>query len=236
MRRPSTIVQTNGKWLRKLIPFLGAGLLLATQLQAECTYSKPLQAVIANQTNVLSWSTQKEENNDFFVIERSQDGVSFEKAVIMEGAGNSEEEKNYRFVDISNESKRTFYRLLQVDYDGTTTMTHTLIVTQQEETPVFDITAMSASTTDRFFSLIVDSSIDHEMEYRVMDLMGEIKKEGTSQVIQGTNALSIDLAELEVGSFQFALKVKNQLEILNIRKVDSKELPDVNLARQNTKN
>ncbi len=236
MRIPQQKKQPNERASQLLWSFVMLFLMLANNAEAGCIYSKPLQAAMANNTNILSWSTMSEEKNDFFVIERSVDGISFETAVMVEGAGESSEEKNYRFVDIATESSRTYYRLLQVDFDGTTTMTHTLVVTQKKEKGLFDLKAMSSSTTDRYFSLIIESEIDHQMEDRVMSLMGDIQKEGQSQVIKGTNALAVDLEGLEVGTYQFALKVKNEQEILNIRKVDSKEMPDINLARRNNKN
>ncbi|MEM9916703.1 MAG: hypothetical protein AAF990_01330 [Bacteroidota bacterium] len=236
MRYPYLKKQLACNGAKVLFSLLVCWLVLTPEAQSGCVYSKPLQATISNNTNILSWSTMSEENNDFFVVERSKDGLVFELAVMMEGAGDSDGEKNYRFVDISTDSERTFYRLMQVDFDGTTTMTHTLIVTSGPEARSFDITAMSTSTTDRYFSLILDSAVDHEMGYRVMNLEGKVQKEGDSQLIKGTNALSIDLDGLEVGTYQFALKVKDQEEVLNIRKVDSKELPDMNLARKNNKN
>ena len=40
-------------------------------------------------------ATAQEMNNDYFTVERSKDGVDFEKVVIVKGAGNSSAKLNY---------------------------------------------------------------------------------------------------------------------------------------------
>jgi hypothetical protein len=68
--------------------------------------------------NYLMWETATENNNDRFEIERSFDGVSFEKIVIIKGAGNSITNKKYNFVDTNPRQELNYYRLRQVDYNG----------------------------------------------------------------------------------------------------------------------
>ncbi len=47
----------------------------------------------------LQWSTATEINNDYFTVERSIDGNTFETIGIVEGAGNSSTTHNYQFTD-----------------------------------------------------------------------------------------------------------------------------------------
>ena len=70
-------------------------------------------------TVVLEWTTLSEKDNDFFEIERSTDGVNFETIGFVQGAGNSTEKIAYSFADNAPESGLAYYRLSQVDYDGT---------------------------------------------------------------------------------------------------------------------
>ena len=57
-----------------------------------------------SQSNLLTWVTLTESNNDYFTLERSEDGVEFKTITKMDGAGNS---------DVIN-----YYRLKQTDYNG----------------------------------------------------------------------------------------------------------------------
>lgn len=68
---------------------------------------------------VLEWTTLSEKDNDFFEIERSTDGINFATIGFVQGAGNSTEKLAYNFADNAPESGRAYYRLSQVDYDGT---------------------------------------------------------------------------------------------------------------------
>ncbi|MEX2379739.1 MAG: T9SS type A sorting domain-containing protein [Vicingaceae bacterium] len=68
----------------------------------------------------LKWTTLSEINNQLFVIEHSIDGQNFEAVDQVEGAGNSNQELNYsHIVNIENNATQHYFRLKQIDYDGT---------------------------------------------------------------------------------------------------------------------
>lgn len=64
------------------------------------------------------WTTETEINNDYFTLERSKDGVNFEKLVITDGAGNSNTMINYSERDFSPYEGISYYRLKQTDFSG----------------------------------------------------------------------------------------------------------------------
>ncbi len=66
----------------------------------------------------VSWSTVSEKDNDYFVLERSEDGKSFYPIAEIGGNGTTQTLSTYEYIDISPEANVSFYRLLQVDYDG----------------------------------------------------------------------------------------------------------------------
>ena len=68
---------------------------------------------------VITWSTATETNNSGFNVERSSDGQSFSDIVFVEGKGTSTEKQYYRFIDNAPVSGKNYYRLSQVDFDGT---------------------------------------------------------------------------------------------------------------------
>ena len=199
-------------------------------LLADCTYETELFGKNTNSGVMLSWSTAIEQNNNFFIVERSYDGLKFDRAIRIEAAGNSTEVKNYRFLDISQAATRTFYRLLQVDYDGSMQFSHTILVNKAAEDQQFQITALSSTQTERYFSLRLESKVAGQMEYRIMTRMGDLQEQGEYEVVKGTNRLSLDLSELAIGTYQFALKVNNEIEVFNLQKINSSELPGSNFA------
>ncbi len=66
----------------------------------------------------LNWSTDSEINNDYFAIERSVDGQSWEQIAKVLGHGNSSKTNEYQFRDILTISSWLYYRLMQVDFNG----------------------------------------------------------------------------------------------------------------------
>jgi hypothetical protein len=70
-----------------------------------------------NHVNV-SWSTASETNNNFFTIERSNNGIAFETLATENGAGNSNSILTYHFKDIDPISGINYYRIKHTDYDG----------------------------------------------------------------------------------------------------------------------
>jgi hypothetical protein len=68
---------------------------------------------------LLSWTTNSEINNSHFEIETSYDGINWENIGIVQGAGNSFEINNYQFIDNKIGSGIQYYRLKQLDFDGT---------------------------------------------------------------------------------------------------------------------
>jgi hypothetical protein len=65
----------------------------------------------------LKWQTASESNNNYFDIERSNDGITFQTIGKVKGAGTSNTPKNYTFTD-NNPGFINHYRLRQVDLDN----------------------------------------------------------------------------------------------------------------------
>jgi hypothetical protein len=75
-------------------------------------------AGVVNKKVKLSWKTANELNNDRFEIERSKDGVRFDKIGVVAGRGNSTTIQQYTFYDEQPQPGKTFYRLKQVNADS----------------------------------------------------------------------------------------------------------------------
>ena len=75
-----------------------------------------------NDSNVdLSWITANELNNSGFDVERKTADGEWNKITFIQGSGTATENKHYFFSDEVNElnASKLFYRLKQIDFDGT---------------------------------------------------------------------------------------------------------------------
>lgn len=86
-----------------------------------------------------NWITASEVNNDFFTIERSIDGKTWEEASRIQGVGNSSYQNEYEFVDENPFSGISYYRLKQTDFDGRTEIfeTKSVFLEPDEEVVVY---------------------------------------------------------------------------------------------------
>lgn len=66
----------------------------------------------------LLWSTASELNNNYFELERSTDGIAFEVIGKIQGNGTVTEIMNYSYLDKKPYFGVSYYRLVQIDYDG----------------------------------------------------------------------------------------------------------------------
>jgi hypothetical protein len=77
----------------------------------------------------LDWRTATESGNSHFVIERSGNGQDFEALGEVAGAGTTSEEQAYSFMDENPLAGINYYRLRQVDFDGTESFSEVRTVT-----------------------------------------------------------------------------------------------------------
>lgn len=77
----------------------------------------------------LTWTTLSETNNLGFAIERSTDGETWEEVDFISGAGTTDEEQIYTFIDGETTiAGKYYYRLRQVDFNGAVEYTEAIEV------------------------------------------------------------------------------------------------------------
>ena len=81
-----------------------------------------------NSRVLLNWTTLHEVDNDFFTIERSRDGQTFEPIINTDGAGTSYTPLSYVEKDEKPLQGKSYYRLRQTDFNGMTTVTDPVAV------------------------------------------------------------------------------------------------------------
>lgn len=76
------------------------------------------EAQLQGETVALAWQTHTEFQNERFVITRSADGIVFVEIGELAGAGAASTPQQYRFTDFSPIPGPNYYRLQQIDFDG----------------------------------------------------------------------------------------------------------------------
>ena len=99
-----------------------------TLLRFEVRYS-PVQ-----RHTFVTWQTLTEPNNHRFEVERSDNGVSFQKIGQRPADPQSRQVKNYKFTDTAPLAGRNFYRLKQISLDSSVTYSRVVSATTRRIT------------------------------------------------------------------------------------------------------
>lgn len=127
---------------------------------------------IVNETAYLDWVTETELNNDYFTVERSVDGVSFEIVGHVDGKGTSLEQNRYRLEDREPYKGTTFYRLKQTDLDGSFQYLSTIELTYSRRNKA-KMNAYPNPVSDRQLSITLEGIDAQSIEQMyLMDLSG----------------------------------------------------------------
>lgn len=78
------------------------------------------KATFYEPNNQLFWQSHSEQNNDFYTLQHSTDGLNYYEIGKTQGAGNSSSLINYSFSHNRPPRGINYYKLTSTDYDGTT--------------------------------------------------------------------------------------------------------------------
>lgn len=99
----------------------------------------------------INWQTASELNNDYFIIERSSNAKEFDEIRRVDGAGTSNQTIDYFERDYSPLPGTSYYRLRQVDFDGTPTLSNTVAVKRDNTLPEFSVYPNPVNDGDPFY-------------------------------------------------------------------------------------
>lgn len=170
-----------------------------------------------NEFNHLFWSTASEINNDYFILESSTDGENFNDVTVMQGAGNSTQTNFYNFKDYNYNSPITYYRLKQVDYDGTPSYSNTIIINRTVSSSSMTITVFPNPTTGHL-NVNTLSRFSGNAEIKVMNMIGELIYFDKKYLEEGLNNSVFDFSSLARGIYSIEVKTDMERKVIQFVK------------------
>jgi endogenous inhibitor of DNA gyrase (YacG/DUF329 family) len=156
--------------------------------------------------NLVEWTTASEENNDYFTVEKSNDGLYFYKLTDVKGAGNSTQINNYSAIDDNPFDDITYYRLKYVDYNGGTKYTH--IISVDLSNLKENLNNLHPNPTNDNVSFDFYSKSVGNLQIELIDFSGKAVYETTTKISEEKNTETIDMKNLESGVY--LLKVTSE--------------------------
>lgn len=123
----------------------------------------------------LSWTALSETNNRGWNVERSSDGEPWHAVSFVDGRGSSTERHTYEFVDATVSTGRSyFYRLRQMDFDGTEEMSNTIMVVHGSRPATMRIAGIAPNPFTTVAAINVDIAEAGQLRLQVFDAMGRL--------------------------------------------------------------
>lgn len=121
----------------------------------------------------LIWSTASEVNNELFIIERSVDAEDFEPILNTPGAGTSLIVQHYALVDGTPKTGISYYRLLQMDSDGTLHRSKVVAIYRSESTEN-DNVLVYPNPSDGMINIVINNITEDLLTVELHDAMGRV--------------------------------------------------------------
>ena len=147
---------------------------------------------------ILKWTTTEEVNSSAFEIERSSNGLEFQKIGLKNAQGNSTTPHNYQYIDQDLLSGTYFYRLKMVDLDAT--YEYSEIVSIRIESLITQLRAFPNPVVDEL-EIVFHSNLAGTIDYHIYNLNGKKVKTARFLARKGGNQTTLSVADLEPGIY-----------------------------------
>lgn len=147
----------------------------------------------------INWVTASEKNNLQFVLERTTDGEHYETVSVVEGQGSTQAATSYSVTDEQLSDAVTYYRLKQVDADGTPTY--------------FELVSVEALKSDELIARVFPNPAKDVLVYNLnttgkqafsvtlTDQTGRVIHTETGETVNGISEHLLNTDQLENGTY-----------------------------------
>ena len=172
------------------------------------------------ESDILKWTSSSEQNNAYFNLQHSTDGIRFvtlQKVLTQAVGGNSATSLYYQTINSTPSTGHNYYRLQQVDIDGKSTLYANVIDLNRlgkgssvniYPNPVNDVLNIDLMATEASVTVV-----------KITDMSGRLIQQVQTNAVQGLNTIQVNLNALSSGLYTIQLLENGQsLFIERIRK------------------
>lgn len=151
---------------------------------------------------MLKWATSFEKNNNYFIVERSYDGTTFDSIGMTPSIGNNNNITNYQFIDFLNideisEIKNVYYRIKLIDFDNSKFLSKIVTISLDEKSEK-EFSVFPNPTSSNVNVVHFENNFKNA-DLTITNIQGQIMKVIS---IDSNNSISINL---EPGIYFFTL-------------------------------
>jgi hypothetical protein len=152
-----------------------------------------------NNTVSVNWTTASEHNSDYYTVEKSRDGISWNVLKTIPAAGNSTQLIHYSVADAADISGTVYYRLTQVDVDGATKMYDIFSTSCSSEKELALIAYPNPSNGQ--FTVKIENALGGKYALAITDMQGKAIEEQSLDLETGTTVVKMNPVGLQPGVY-----------------------------------
>jgi subtilisin-like proprotein convertase family protein len=171
-----------------------------------------------NRKNVLNWVVSGEHDNDYYILEKSGNGIDYIPLAEIDSKvnGNTSSILEYSFTDESSPIESNYYKLSQVDFQGQQNLLATLQINSENS----EIYVLPNPLNDHT-SLLMTATQFGTRKISILDLAGKILLSENHEVAPGKNYLHLNFDRYEDGIYFIQVEDENQIIKLKVNKISN---------------
>lgn len=153
---------------------------------------------------LLSWKTASEINHEKFELERSTQNQQWKKIHTAYGGNNSQSEKEYQYLDKEPAQGIQYYRLRQIDQDGSLTLSKVISINLLSSNQQLRKLYPNPNQSDFVYADYV-SSRQEKIDVLIYDITGKLIYSEQREVKKNENLIPVPTKDLTKGLYMFEL-------------------------------
>ena len=143
----------------------------------------------ADNSNTATWATTTEENSNYYDVERSSNGSTFQKIGTLTAKNTSNQQNNYLFKDVTPINGANYYRLKMVDKDGAFTYSRTVRINSKAGNAI-QLNNMALAVATGKLSCSITTLENQVIQYTLFTSNGVLVGTKTIQLQPGVNIVN----------------------------------------------
>lgn len=181
--------------------FCNPGTLLPVDLMSFNTYCY-------ENARKIYWSTASENNNAFFTLEKSEDGIHFSTLEIIPSEANKSGITNYEIEDKDLTHKTIFYRLSQTDHNGVVKTFD--VIASDCSSKINSMTIESVFEDVNQLEIEVNCLEEGKHEIKIIDCTGRLVRTHIFESVKGINKVKLSKEQFQTGMYIVQLNHQSQ--------------------------
>ncbi len=173
------------------------------------------QGEFINGTANLKWTTVSEKNNQYFIVQRSFDGKSFQDVGKVTGMNNSKPLSIYNYTDTSIQAASVFYRLVVVDVNGNAQISNVInLPSSITESNVY----LSPNPSNNYLNVKITDNSGTNYHVEIYNSLGESVYSDDGKIVGNFDEKPVDISTIKGGIYFVYITTSDNLWIKKLVK------------------